>query len=84
MASCDLVESPTTRLAKVGEKMHVRTQTVGGGLYNEHDRPPRRFPNGRVCAEHNCAGYVSNYDESEYCSLHMMKVAPRIRGKKSR
>ena len=64
--------------------MNVRTQTVGGEVYNDHDRPPRRFAPGRVCAEHECGVYVSIYNASEYCSLHEVKMAPRIRGKKVR
>jgi len=31
--------------------MNIRTQTVGGEVYNDHDQPPRRFPAGRECAE---------------------------------
>ena len=64
--------------------MNMRTQTVGGEVYNDHDRPPRRFASGRVCAEHDCGVYVSIYNASEYCSLHEVKMAPRIRGKKVR
>ena len=64
--------------------MNVRTQIVGGEVYNDHDRPPRRFSPGRVCAEHDCGVYVSIYNASDYCSLHEAKMAPRIRGKKVR
>ncbi len=61
--------------------MQVRTQTVGGEVYNDHDRPPRRFAPRRVCAELDCVVFLSIYNESEYCSLHEEKVAPRLRGK---
>jgi hypothetical protein len=61
--------------------MDVRTQTVGGEVYNDHDRPPRRFSSGRVCAEHDCGVYVSIYNAGDYCSLHEVKLVPRIRGK---
>jgi hypothetical protein len=63
--------------------MNIRTQTVGGAVYNDHDRPPRRFAPGRVCAELDCDVYVSIYNASEYCSLHEVKMAPRKRGKKA-
>jgi hypothetical protein len=64
--------------------MNMRSQTVGGEVYNDHDRPPRRFAPGRVCAEYGCGVYVSIYNASDYCSLHEVKMAPRIRGKKVR
>jgi hypothetical protein len=64
--------------------MNRRTQAVGGEVYNDHDRPPRRFSPGRVCTEHDCGVYVSIYNESDYCSLHEVKMAPRFRGKKVR
>jgi hypothetical protein len=62
--------------------MDIRTQTAGGEVYNNHDRPPPRFPPGRVCAEPGCGVYVSIYNASNYCSVHEAKMAPRIRGKK--
>ena len=64
--------------------MNVRAKTVGGEVYNDHDRPPRRFAPGRVCEELDCGVYVSIYNGSEYCSLHEVKMAPRLRGKKAR
>jgi hypothetical protein len=64
--------------------MNVRTQTVGGDVYNDHDRAPRRFAPGRVCGEHDCGVYVSIYNASDYCSQHEVKMAPRIRGQKVR
>jgi len=62
--------------------MNIHTQIVGGEVYNDHDRVPCRFPPGRVCAELDCGVYVSIYNGSEYCSLHEVKMAPRLRGKK--
>jgi hypothetical protein len=64
--------------------MNVRTQNVGGEVYNDHDRPPRRFAPGRVCAELDCGVHVSIYNASDYCSLHEVKMAPRIRRRKVR
>jgi hypothetical protein len=64
--------------------MQVRVGTVGGEVYNNNDRPPRRFAPGRRCAERECATRLSIYNAGEYCSLHAVKLAPRIRGKKVR
>lgn len=64
--------------------LNVRTENVSGDVYNDHDRPPRRFPAGRVCAELDCGVFVSIYNGSEYCSLHEVKKPPRLRGKKAR
>ena len=63
--------------------MQVRTETVGGEVYNNNDRPPRRFAPGRQCAGHDCATRLSIYNASDYCSLHEVKTAP-VRGRKGR
>lgn len=47
-----------------------------------HQRPPRRFPSGRLCADPGCSTRLSIYNESDYCSLHL-KSWMRIRGKKA-
>jgi len=60
------------------------TSTIDVEAFNDHDRPPRRFAPGRVCAEYDCGVYVSIYNASDYCSLHEVKLAPRIRGKRVR
>jgi hypothetical protein len=62
--------------------MHLHTETVTGEFPNDHDRPPRKFAQGRVCAEPGCSTRLSIYNEGEHCSLHMVAVAPRVRGKK--
>ncbi len=49
--------------------------------FNDHDRPPRKFSPGRVCAETDCATRLSIYNESDYCSLHKVEAAPRRRRK---
>jgi len=67
--------------------MQVRTESginISVRALNDHDRPPRRFAPGRVCAEHDCDVHVSIYNASDYCSLHEAKITPRIRGKKVR
>jgi len=64
--------------------MNIHIQTVGGEVYNDHDRPPRRFAPGRVCAKPDCGVHVSIYNASDYCSLHEVKMAPRVRRKKVR
>jgi len=61
--------------------MQVHTQTVRGEVYNDHDRPPRRFAPGRMCAEADCDTHLSIYNESDYCSRHHLGVKPRIGGK---
>ena len=67
--------------------VQVRTET-GNAIkirsLDDHDRPPRRFANGRLCAESSCGTRLSIYNDSEYCSLHHQGVKPRIRGKKVR
>ena len=63
--------------------MQVRTQTVGGKVYNDHDRPPRKFAPGRMCAEADCYTHLSIYNESEFCYQHDAGSAPRLRGRKS-
>ena len=62
--------------------MQVRTQIIGGEVYNDHDRPPKKFTPGRICAEPDCLVYLSIYNEDEFCSAHREKVAPRMRGRK--
>lgn len=64
--------------------MQVHTRTVGGDVYNDHDRPPRKYASGRMCAEPDCGTRLSMYNESDYCSQHHLGVKPRIRGKKAR
>ena len=64
--------------------MQVRTQSAGGDVYNDHDRPPRRFASRRLCAHVDCETRLSIYNDSEYCSLHHIEVKPRIRGRKVR
>ena len=59
--------------------MQVRTETVGGEVFNDHDRPPRRFAAGRKCAESDCETRLSVYNESDYCSLHRVGVETRKR-----
>jgi len=59
--------------------MQVRTETVGGEVFNDHDRPPRRFATGRRCAEPACRTYLSIYNEGDHCSLHRVSVKPRTR-----
>ena len=61
--------------------MHVRTESMSGEVFNDHDRPPRRFTTGRQCAEPDCATRLSVYNESDYCSLHRVGVKPRMRRK---
>jgi hypothetical protein len=62
---------------------HSQTRsTIDVEVFNNHDQPPRRFAPGRVCAELDCGVYVSIYNGSEYCSLHEVKRAPHLRGRK--
>ena len=63
--------------------MQLHTETVSGEVPNDHDRPPPKFAQGRVCAECDCTTQLSVYNESEYCSLHLVGLAPRVRGRKS-
>jgi hypothetical protein len=64
--------------------MQQRSQSVDAivdtELFNNHDRPPRRYAQGRECADLTCSTRLSVYNESEYCSLHKVKVTPRVRG----
>ena len=55
---------------------------VGVVATNDHDRPPRKFLSGRVCAEYHCDTSLSIYNDGSYCSLHAPAVAPRLRGRK--
>ncbi len=59
--------------------MQARTEIVGGEVYNNHDRSPRRFAPGRMCAEPNCGTRLSIYNEYEYCSQHRLSGKPRAR-----
>jgi len=56
--------------------------TIGATSFNDHDRPPRRFLLGRVCAEYHCGTRLSIYNDGQYCTLHAPVVAPRLRGRK--
>jgi hypothetical protein len=55
---------------------------IGVGSFNDHDRPPRRFASGRVCANCDCGTRLSIYNNGSYCSLHAKGVV-RVRGKKA-
>ena len=55
---------------------------IAAEISNSHDKPPRTFTLGRQCAELNCRTRLSLYNDSNYCSLHAVKVSPRVRGKK--
>ncbi len=66
--------------------MQVRTETgitTSVRALNDHDRPPRRYPSGRLCAETGCDTRLSIYNKGSYCSLHTQDVM-RVRGKKVR
>lgn len=66
--------------------MQVRTEsgfTVSVRALNDHDRPPRRFAPGRVCAEPECDTRLSIYNGGMYCSRHNLSAKPRLRGKKA-
>jgi len=56
---------------------------IGAEAFNNHDRPPRRFTPGRLCAEPDCVTRLSIYNESDYCSLHRVDAALRLRGKRA-
>jgi len=56
---------------------------IGAEAFNDHDRPPRRFPPGRLCGEAGCATRLSIYNESDFCSLHRVDAKPRLRGKRA-
>ena len=65
--------------------MQQRTQpdrSIDAGTFNNHDRPPRKFAPGRLCAEAGCGTRLSIYNKTEYCSLHARGVV-RLRGKKA-
>jgi hypothetical protein len=69
------------------KQVQVRTETgsaISVRSLDDHDRPPRRFVSGRLCAEFGCDTQLSIYNDSEYCSLHHLGVKPRIRGRKVR
>jgi len=61
--------------------MQLHTETVSGEVPSDHGRPPPRFAQGRVCADPECTTRLSVYNESQYCSLHMAGLAPRVRGR---
>jgi hypothetical protein len=67
------------------KEVKERTQTVGAigvAVFNDHDRPPRRFASGRVCADYDRDAYLSIYNKGSCCSLHALGVV-RVRGKKA-
>ncbi len=65
-----------------GTSMERDTQSVLGTTWSQsHDRPPRRFQPGRVCAFPDCGTRLSIYNEDMYCTLHV-KNHIRFRGKK--
>jgi len=64
----------------VQQREHTDT-AIGAERFNNHDRPPKRFAPGRLCAEPGCGARLSIYNEAMYCSLHV-KGDVRVRGKK--
>jgi len=63
--------------------MHERAQqdlSIGGEVFNSHDRPPRRFASGRSCAEPECNTRLSIYNDSDRCSLHRVDLTLYMRG----
>jgi hypothetical protein len=64
--------------------MQVRTEaniTTSVRVLNDHDRPPRKYSSGRVCAEPYCGTRLSVYNGREFCALHRTDVARRTRGR---
>lgn len=67
-----------------GEDVQQRAHNDGAievGMPNDHDRPPRKFLPGRMCAESGCDTRLSIYNKSDYCSLHEKSVV-RVRGRR--
>ena len=64
--------------------MQVRTETgtSNARALNDHDRPPRKYVSGRLCAAHGCDTRLSIYNKGSYCSLHTKDVV-RVRGKRA-
>jgi len=58
------------------------TSTIEVGMFNDHDRPPRRFAPGRVCGDDRCVTRLSIYNDGYFCTLHAPAVAPRMRGRR--
>ena len=61
--------------------MQVRSETgvvTGVRSLRDRDRPLRRFPPGRLCADYGCDTRLSVYNDSEYCSLHGHRAVPRM------
>ena len=56
---------------------------VGTRSLNDRNRPARRFPTGRLCANPECGTRLSIYNDSDYCSLHREPSSTRLRGKTS-
>jgi hypothetical protein len=53
---------------------------ISVSVISDHERAPRKYTSGRVCAEPYCGTRLSVYNGREYCSLHRTEVAPRTRG----
>jgi hypothetical protein len=60
------------------------TSTIDVETFNNHDRAPRRFAQGRVCRDDFCGTQLSIYNDGYFCTLHAPLVAPRVRGRKIR
>jgi hypothetical protein len=58
------------------------TSTIDVEVFNDHDRPPRRFAQGRVCGNDHCVTRLSIYNSGYLCTLHAPFVTPRMRGRR--
>lgn len=57
--------------------------SVGGQGLSGPDRPPPTFPARRECAHEACGTRLSIYNDTRFCSLHAVRVVPRMRGRKA-
>ena len=63
-------------------QQHVQAHsTIAAEKFNDHDRPPQRFPSGRVCVELDCGTRLSVYNKRAYCALHTQGVV-WVRGRR--
>jgi hypothetical protein len=65
-------------------QVHEQVQnevSIGGVVFNSHDRPPPTFSSGRLCAQPECDTRLSIYNESEFCSLHKLDITQHMRGR---
>jgi hypothetical protein len=66
----------------VQERTH-EGRSIGGRALTATVRTSHTFPRGRVCRADDCGTELSIYNDGHYCSLHLPRAVPHLRGRRA-